>query len=148
MKRKVYTTRREQMTDQIIGFLAFPLVNVPLWIILLVIPVRSDSTWLAILAGALPWLVNGIVLILALLLRPWLAVGYLAFVGAALAVVTALSIMFVAACFVTFVTILSFPDSGDQAGLVFIVLMAVGLVVLGGIAIAIVVYVFQKWRSA
>jgi hypothetical protein len=30
MKRKVYATRRERMIDQIIGFFAFPLVNIPL----------------------------------------------------------------------------------------------------------------------
>ena len=146
MKRKIYTTRREQMTDQIIGFLAFPLVNVPLGIIFWVIPQWSDSQWLAVLVGALPWLVNGIVLILFLLLRPWVAVGYLAFIAAASILVTVLGVMFVVACFVTFVTILAFPDIGDQAGLVFIVLIAAWLVVLGGIAIYLVVYVFQKWR--
>ena len=148
MKRKIYTTRREQMTDQILGFLAFPLVNVPLGIIFWVIQIWIDSPSRAFLVGALPWLVNGVLLILALRLRPWIAVGYLAFIGAALTVVTALSIMFVAACFVTYISILSFPGIGDQAGLVFIVLMAVGLVVLGGIAIAILIYVFQKWRSS
>ena len=146
MKRKIYTTRREQMIDQIIGFLAFPLVNVPLGIIFWLIPQWSEAQLLAVLVGALPWLVNGIVLILFLLLRPWVAVGYLAFIAAASILVTVLGVMFVAACFVTFVTILAFPDIGDQAGLVFIVLIAASLVVLGGIAIYLVVYVFQKWR--
>ena len=148
MKRKIYTTRREQMTDQIIGFLAFPLVNVPLWIIYWLIPLWVDSQLLAMVVVALPWLVNGIVLILALLWRPWLAIGYLVFIAVAFIVVTTLSFMFVAACFVTFLTILSFPDIGDQAGLIFIGLMAVWLVVLGGIAVYIAIYVFQSWRSS
>ena len=58
MKRKVYATRHERMTDQIIGFLAFPLVNVPLGIILWMISQMIDSQ-LQMLVSALPWLVNG-----------------------------------------------------------------------------------------
>jgi hypothetical protein len=148
MKRKIYTTRREQMTDQIIGFLTFPLVNVPLWIIYWVIPLWIDSQSLEALVSALPWLVNGVVFTLALLFRPEFAIGYIAFIAVAVAVVTVLSIVFVAACFVTFATIVSFPDIGDQAGWVFIVLIAGGLLALVGIAIFLAIYVFLKWWSS
>ncbi len=148
MKRKVYTTRRERMTDQVIGFLAFPLVNVPLWIIVWVISQMIDSQ-LMILVSVLPWLVNGIVLVLAVLLRPEFAIGYIAFVGVALTVVTALSVLFVAACFVTFVAALSFPGMGNQAAIsLFVFLMAAGtaagLLALGLFAI----YVLRSRRSS
>ena len=82
MKRKVYTTRRERMTDQILGFLAFPLVNVPLWIIVWVISQMINSP-LIFLISVLPWLVNGIVIVLAFLLRPQFGVGYMAFIAVA-----------------------------------------------------------------
>jgi hypothetical protein len=148
MKRKIYKTQRERMTDQIIGFLAFPIVNVPLWILRWVILLWVYTPLLAILVTALPWLVNGLVLVLAFLLRPQFAIGYLSFIAVGLTVVTALSVVFVAACFVTFVTLWAFPTIGDQVVWVLIVTMAVGLVVLGGIAIYIVIHVFQRWRSS
>ena len=139
MKREDYTTRRGRMTYHIMGFLAFPLVNVPLGIILWNISQEIDSqlpTW----ALALPWLVNGIVLALAFILRPDFAVGYIAFIGFAVTVVTALSVLFVAACFVS---ILSAAVIGDLAIGLFVVLMAAGL--LGLVVLAI--YVFQSWWS-
>ena len=119
----------KRMDDQIIGFLAFPLVNVPLWII----SQRIDSS-------ALPWIVNGIVLALAFLFRPQFGVGYIAFIGIAITVVTVLSVLFVAACFVS---ILSAAVIGDLAIGLFVVLMAAGL--LGLVVLAI--YVFQSWWS-
>jgi len=139
MKRKDYATGRERMTYQVIGFLAFPLVNVPLGIILWNISQRIDSQ-LPTLVSALPWLVNGIVLALAFLLRPDFGVGYIAFIGAAITVVTALSVLFVAACFVS---ILSAALIGDLAIGLFVFLMAAGLLGLGVLAI----YVFQSWWS-
>jgi predicted anti-sigma-YlaC factor YlaD len=141
MKRKVYTTRRERMIDQIIGFLAFPLVNVPLGIVLWTISERIDSQLLAALVSALPWLVNGIVLVLAVLLRPEFAIGYVTFIGAAVAVVTALSVVVVAACFVI---IPLAPILGDLVNWVFIFLIGAGLLGLGVFAI----YVFQSWQSS
>ena len=54
MKRKVYATRRERMTDQILGFLTFPLVNVTLWVSLLRVSEIIDSQLLATLVSALP----------------------------------------------------------------------------------------------
>ena len=139
MKRKVYTTRRERMTDQILGLLAFPLVNVPLGIILWMISQRIDShSQLPTLVLALPWLVNGIVIVLAFLLRPEFAIGYIAFIGAAVAVATAVSVVFVAACFVI---IPLAPVLGDLTGWVFVFLMAAGLLALGVVAY----HVIRSW---
>jgi hypothetical protein len=141
MKRKVYNTRRERMTDQIIGFLAFPLVNVTLWISLLRVSEIIDSQLLATLVSALPWLVNGSVVALALLLRPEFGVGYIAFIGVAVAVVMALGVLVVAACFVI---IPLAPVIGDLANWVFIFLVAAGLFKLSVFAI----HVFQDWWSS
>jgi len=118
------------MDDQIIGFLAFPLVNVPLWII----SQRIDSS-------ALPWIVNGIVLALAFLFRPQFGVGYIAFIGIAITVVTVLSVLFVAACFVS---ILSAAVIGPLAIALFVFLMSGGLY---GLAV-IVGYLIKIWQSS
>jgi len=120
----------KRMDDQIIGFLAFPLVNVPLWII----SQRIDSS-------ALPWIVNGIVLALAFLFRPQFGVGYIAFIGIAITVVTVLSVLFVAACFVS---ILSAALIGPLAIALFVFLMSGGLY---GLAV-IVGYLIKIWQSS
>jgi len=120
----------KRMDDQIIGFLAFPLLNILLWIL----SQRIDSS-------ALPWIVNGIVLALAFLFRPQFGVGYIAFIGIAIIVVTVLSIVFVAACFVS---ILSATVIGPLAIGLFIFLMSAGLY---GLAI-IVGYLIKIWQSS
>jgi hypothetical protein len=140
MKRKVYTTRREQMTDQILGFLAFPLVNLPLGIMLAAIRHRTDSSLLMLLA-VLPWLVNGSILVLAVLLRPAFAVGYIVFIGAVLVSVIALSVVVVAACFVTIPLFLVIGDLGNW---VFITLVLIGLYLLVVWAIDL----FKNWWSS
>jgi hypothetical protein len=139
MKRKVYATRRERITDELIGFLSFPLVNVPLGIMLGAIKHRIDSSLLMLLA-ALPWLVNGSLLVLALLLRPAFAVGYIAFIGAVIASVIALSAVVVAACFVTIPLFLVIGDLGNW---VFISLVVVGLYFL----VVWAMDVFTNWWS-
>ena len=120
----------KHIDDQIMGFLAFPLVNVPLWII----SQRMES-W------ALPWILNGIVLALAFLFRPQFGVGYIAFIGIAIMVVTVLSIVFVAACFVS---ILSAAVIGPLAIVLFVFLMSGGLY---GLAV-IVGYLIKIWQSS
>jgi hypothetical protein len=149
MKRKVYATKRERMIDRIIGFVAFPLVNVPLWIILWVISQRIGSQ-LILLVSALPWLVNGIVIVLAFLLRPEFGLGYIAFIGVALTVVAILSVSFVAACFVTFVAVASFRDMGDQAIIsLFVFLMAAGTAAgLLALGLLFAIHVLRSWRSS
>jgi hypothetical protein len=105
-------------------------VNVPLWII----SQRIDSS-------ALPWIVNGIVLALAFLFRPQFGVGYIAFIGIAITVVTVLSVVFVAACFVS---ILSAAVIGPLAIALFVFLMSGGLY---GLAV-IVGYLIKIWQSS
>lgn len=142
MKRNVSVTRRERMIYYIIGFLAFPLVNVPLGIILWIISQRIDShSQLLTLVLALPWLVNGIVVVLAFLLRPEFATGYIAFIGASVAMVIALGIVVVAACFVI---IPLAPVIGDLANWVFLLLIVVGLFGL----VVLVIYLFTNWWSS
>ena len=150
MIRKVYTTRRERMIDRIIGFLAFPLVNAPLGIILWIIPQttmlsRSSNPGLLLMfISTLPWLVNGIVIVLAFLLRPQLGIGYIAFIAIALTLVGVLSVVFVAACFVTFVAALSFPGMGDQGAIsLFVFLMAAGIAA-GLVGLGVVAYYVIK----
>jgi len=88
-----------------------------------------------------PWLVNGIILVLAAVLRPEFAFGYISFIGTAVAVVIALSFVVVAACFVT---IPLAPNIGDQWAIgLFVVLILGGLAGLGALAI----YVFLSWLS-
>jgi hypothetical protein len=120
----------KRMDDQIIGFLAFPLVNIPLWMI----SQRIDSS-------ALPWIVNGIVLALAFLFRPQFGVGYITFIGIAIIVLTVLSVVFVAACFVS---VLAGVVMGPLAIVLFVVLMAAGLFGLG----VIVSYLIKIWQSS
>ena len=139
MKRKVYATRRERVLDQILGFLVFPLVNVSLGITLWIISQMISSLWWFELSSVLPWLVNGIIIVLALLWRPEFAIGYITFFGVAVAAIIFLSVLFVAACFVT---IFSAPSIGDQQATgLFVVLILGGLVGLGALA----TYGFLYW---
>jgi hypothetical protein len=142
MKRKVYATRRERKIDQIIGFLAFPVVNVPLGIIIWTIThIQRIDPLLQLLVSAVPWLVNGIILVLGALLRPELAVGYTSFIGAMVAVAIALSVVVVAACFVI---IPLAPLIGDLANWIFIALIVAGLFGLVLLAIEL----FISWWSS
>ena len=140
MKRKVYAGGRERRTDQILGFLAFPLVNVPLGLVLWSVSQTRDSSLLT-LAWALPWLINGILLFGAFLLRPEFGVGYIAFVGIVLIVATALSFLFVAACFVSVVASIAL---GDMANVLFFILLLAGLYGLGVFAVD----AFRNWWSS
>ena len=140
MKHKDYSTTRQRSIDQIMGFFAFPLLNVPLGIILWNISKQQIDSHLPTLASALPWVVNLIVLSVAFLLRPQFAIGYIAFIGFAVSVVTALGVLFVAACFVS---TLSVPLIGNLAIGLFVILMAAGLC---GLAI-LAIYVFWNWWS-
>ena len=145
MKRKVYATKRERMIDQTLGFLAFPLVNISLGITLWIISQMISSSWWFELSSVLPWLINGIIIFLALLWRPEFAMGYITFIGAAVAMIIFLSVLFVAACFVT---IFSAATVGDQqAKALFIVLMLGGLVVLGALAIFSVLYWVWSFKN-
>ncbi len=151
MKRKVYVTARERKADQLKGFLAFPIVNVPLWIILQFIfsqmsthRATTDLSSFALVRDlilALPWLINGSVLALAFVFRPQFGVGYVAFIAIAVTVSMALSVLFVAACFVS---ILSAIVIGPLALGVFAILMLGGLY---GLGLAVVTLV-RSWQSS
>ena len=150
MKRKVYTTRRERMIDQVLGFLAFPLVNIPLGIILWIIPQTSIFSRISnpelslVLISALPWLVNGIVIILAFLFRPQLGVGYIAFIAIALTLVAVLSVAFVAACFVTLVIATSFRGMGEQGVISLIVFLTAAVIAAELVGLGVVAYLIIK----
>ena len=151
MKRKVYSTPRERKADQLIGFWAFPLVNVPLWLISQMlysqlptgVPAADLSSVAQIrtLVSALPWLVNGLVLVLAFLFRPQLVVGYVAFVAIAFIAVIMLGSLFVVACFVSFVSAVVI---GPLAIILFFVLM-----LAGAYSVALVGHsLFREWQSS
>ena len=140
MKRKVYATRRERMIDQILGFVAFPLVNVPLGIILWLIGSEVDPRWLTPLS-LLPWLVNGLVLVPAFLWRPEFAIGYITFIGVVVALALGLSAVVVAACFVIIPLYLVI---GEQVNWVFVILIGIGLFGIIMVAISLI----KSWLSS
>lgn len=145
MMRKVYATKRERMIDQTLGFLAFPLVNVALGITLWIISQMISSWWWFELSSALPWLVNGVIIFLALLWRPEFAIGYITFIGAAVTVVTLLGVLFLAACFVTIFSAIVIGD--QQAKALFVILMLGGLVGLGVLAICGFLYWLSSYKN-
>ena len=157
MKRKVYVSQRERKKDQLIGFVAFPLINLALVVVtnqLLAEAVaahrgrlRDDPILTNILP--LPWIANGIVLAVAFLLRPEFAVGYVAFIAAAAVAVIALSGLFLAACFTTIGLGLVIDQMIKGLGsalalLVFGGLMLMGIVFLGDKAYTLA----RNWWSA
>lgn len=77
MIRKVYATDRERKSDQRLGCVAFPLVNVPLWLIGLLISESVPHTTFQAIVLLLTWIVNGLILIAAFLFRPQIGVGYI-----------------------------------------------------------------------
>ncbi len=98
MKRKVYTTDRERKSDQVIGCVAFPIVNVALWLAMSRLLAEATTDQARARALLLPWIVNGLVLILAFLFRPQTGVGYIAWIGLACVPMVACSPC-LAACF-------------------------------------------------
>ena len=81
------------------------------------------------------------VLVLAFVFRPQFGVGYIAFIAIAITVVTALSVLFVAACFVS---IVSAYVIGPLALGVFAILMLGGLYFLGRAALSLL----QSWEAS
>jgi hypothetical protein len=107
MKRKVYTTARERKIDQIIGFVACPLLNVPLLAANWLMPLAGDALHVPtqaaqvfqVCASLLPWIVNGLVLVLAFLFRPHIGIGYMAAIGMTVCALAIMGILFLTACF-------------------------------------------------
>jgi len=131
MKRQVYTTDRERKSDQLLGAIAFPVVNLILLLITLLLRARAveslgsfgyDPVSIGILL--LPWVVNGLVLTLAFLFRPQIGVGYLASIALIIVASVVLGAWLVGAC------IISLPGwfLGPVGPVLFFVIFLVGLV--------------------
>ena len=110
MRPRVYDSYAEQKIDQRIGFVAFPIVNIVVWLIAgmllaqttgagidqaaTVARLRAASTWL-------PWVANGFVLILLAIFRWHIAVGYLVSFGGFLVTGVGLGLIGVVVSFVS-----------------------------------------------
>ena len=110
MKPKEYESFAQQKIDQRIGFVAFPIVNLVIlllswllssWVDRITIEptVRHPNLRLAI--TLLPWVVNGLLLIWALIFRRYIAVGYLVCLGGLLVVGAILALIGVVSFFIS-----------------------------------------------
>jgi len=147
MKPKVYESFAQQKIDQRIGFVAFLIVNVVVgvligllsnWVDSITIEptVRHPNLRLAI--ALLPWVVNGLLLIWALIFRRYIAVGYLVCLGGLLVVGALLGLIGVVAFF------LAIPLSaliGPIGDLIFVVLALGGSIWF----IVKVIPIFKNW---
>ncbi len=149
MKRKTYETTREVKKDQAIGFILFPIANIPFWLVINWLldwtggayRGRPTEDLLGFVLTLLPWILNGIALAFMLFLRPHLAIGYLAFVVAAVSGVVIMAVFSLPACFVALVAAgLLAPIGGEAlAGMVFFGIM------LGGLALPFLFMIFMWW---
>ncbi len=78
-----------------LGFIACPLVNVPLLLLISWL----DNIVPQNLVLLLPWVVNGGILLLALFFRPYAILGYLSFFVALFALILIAGVLFVGGCF-------------------------------------------------
>jgi hypothetical protein len=111
MKRKIYTTARERRIDQLIGFVARPLINAALAIAAFSLQAligtvasrvpyfESVPLYSMICILQLPWIVNGVVIIMAFFFRPYVGIGYPAFISVIVCAETVLGILLQYACF-------------------------------------------------
>ena len=90
MKPKVYETFAEQKLDQRIGFIAFPIVNLIVallgwllsgWVDSITVEPTGRYPSLRLAITALPWVVNGVLLLWAAIFRRYIASGYLVCLG-------------------------------------------------------------------
>lgn len=147
MKRKTDKTDQERKEDQLLGAVAFPLVNLGLAMITILLWERAEKTYLgspeysAIRTRILllPWFVNGVILTLAFLFRPQIGVGYITSVFLIASAAIVLGGLFVVTC------ALSFPGwfLGPVGPVVFLILFGYGLVFLARWAKAS----YQYWWS-
>jgi hypothetical protein len=137
MKLKVYDSEYDRRSDRIIGIIAFPIVNGALWLLQswLLGPGVSGrylsvpaSLALVTAIEAFPWVVNGVLLLLALIYRPEIAIGYLGFLGGILLLGGALAAIVVVSCVVSIPVILISPQLGT---VVWVSLMVVGALFFG-----------------
>jgi hypothetical protein len=110
MRPKVYETFAEQKADQRIGFIAFPILNILVWLAVWLLSRYVDSITvepsvrrpnLRLAITLLPWVVNGLALLWAIIFRRYIASGYLVFLGAFLVVGSVLGLIGLIAFFVS-----------------------------------------------
>ena len=147
MKPKVYESFAQQKIDQRIGFVAFLIVNVVVGVLIGLLSSWVDSITieptlrhpnLRLAIALLPWVVNGLLLIWALIFRRYIAVGYLVCLGGLLVVGALLGLIGVVAFF------LAIPLSaliGPIGDLIFVVLALGGSIWF----IVKVIPIFKNW---
>lgn len=131
--RKQYSSQYKRKLDEQLGFFLCLVINAILLIAsyTILLSLTPRPPWDTILL-AIPWVINIGILLLALLIRPGLATGYLYFLFIALLVPTVLSILFVASCIVSlpFLTIIG-GLAGQGAMIIYIpclgILFLIGL---------------------
>jgi hypothetical protein len=137
MKRKVYESEHDRRRDRRIGVIACPIVNGALWLLqswLLGTAVGglylSTSASIALVTAIelIPWLVNGVVLLLALIFRPEIGIGYLGFFGGLLLLGGTFAAIVVVSCVVSIPIILI---SNELGLLVWVILMIVSAIYFG-----------------
>jgi hypothetical protein len=149
-------TRRafQRFVEQLIGFLAFPLINAGVWVGLIGIqtqlarltPGTPEANFLKIFSLLLPWAVNGTSIMAAFWISRYIGIGYLAFIAWAVAAVIVLGILFIPACLVAAVVggLVAMPLPPGQAEGV-LALAAVGTfagILGGGLIILLMVFAF------
>lgn len=151
MKRKEYATREERMRDRQLGALVFCAGNVLVFLAYTIAQDRLRILGPALAAAELaqyrrylqllPWVANGLIFLVSLLVRPEVAVGYLACFGTILTGLIALAVLFFASCVVA-----AFTGAliGPLAIIVFAILFIAGLVPM----VKIVADLVQTWWSA
>ncbi len=134
MKPKVYETFAQQKIDQRIGFVAFLIVNIGVGLLIWLLSAWVDSITieptvrhpnLRLVIAALPWVMNGLLLIWAAIFRRYIASGYLVCLGGMLVVGAILGLIVVVAFF------LAVPLSaliGPIGDLIFILLALAGMI--------------------
>jgi hypothetical protein len=134
VKPKVYESFAQQKIDQRIGFVAFLIVNIVVgllvgllsnWVDSITIEPTVRHPNLRPAIALLPWVVNGLLLIWALIFRRYIAVGYLVCLGRLLVVGAILGLIGVVAFF------LAIPLSalvGPIGDLIFVVLALGGAI--------------------
>ncbi len=143
MKRKVYMADHERREGQLHGIIAFPLVNVPLGLIVNHLLMWARDTY----AGApdyapiatrillLPWFVNGVVLTLMFFFSPEMGAGYIMSIFVIMFAAIVLSALFLASCISSLIV-------GPLFVVLFPILFFGGLIKLARWASDI----FEEWR--
>lgn len=84
MRPRVYDSYADQKRDQRVGFIAFPIVNILIWVVTNMLSqqisrfdLSANAYSLRLAINYLPWVVNGVVLLWAFIFRQHVGVGYL-----------------------------------------------------------------------